>query len=169
MADPWVPSYFGSWDELVAYVISAALHPAPHGPVPLPFLPHDAMLAHRHPLPKYPGQFMLPVPCPWYPAVHALVSAVTAQQVAQAVQEPLRSQIERSASECIAQALDGYCGTPPRSIPWPFPGPPPWIFAIASELNAIANTVEAPGMREGLLNVAGQVVERSFGQATPMQ
>jgi hypothetical protein len=98
-------------------------------------------------------------------AVTALVAAVGVQQLALTVPEGgLRSQLEQSASRSIAQALDDWCGTPPRFFPWPWPGPPPWVFAIAAELNRIANSAEAPGMQEGLLKVAGQVLQRGFGQ-----
>jgi hypothetical protein len=42
-------------------------------------------------------------------------------------------------------------------------GPPPWVFGIASELNAIANTLQEGGLRSGLQKVAGQVVAAGFG------
>jgi hypothetical protein len=111
-----------------------------------------------------PTPWTLPIPQPWMPAVGALVAAVTAQQLAATVEGPLRAQLEQSASASIAQVLDDYCGTPPRLIPWRYPGPPPWVFAIASELNAIANASKSAAMQAGLLKVAGQVLERGFGQ-----
>ena len=157
MADPWVPPYFGSWDRLVAYVIQSALHP-PHPPLPRTHL--EAAL--HSPGSGYSDVALPqdPVPMfPWTQAVSALVAAVNVQQLAATVEGPLRGQLEHSASASIAQVLDDYCGTPPRKIPWPFPGPPPWNFVIASELNSIANTVTAAGMREGLLKVAGQVLQ----------
>ncbi len=117
-----------------------------------------------HPIPT-PWMLAYPVPQPWMPAVSALVAAVSAQQLAATVEGPLRAQLEQSASASIAQVLDDYCGTPPRLIPWPYPGPPPWVFAIASELNTIANASESAAMQAGLLKVAGQVLERGFGQA----
>ena len=120
-------------------------------------VPHG--LGHPIPTPWHP------VPIPWMSAVDALVAAVTAQQLAATVEGPLRAQLEQSASASIAQVLDDYCGTPPRLIPWPYPGPPPWIFAIASELNTIANASESVAMQAGLLKIAGQVLERGFGQA----
>jgi hypothetical protein len=107
-----------------------------------------------------------PMPHPWMPAVDALVAAVSAQQLAATVEGQLRTQLEQSASASIAQVLDDYCGTPPRLIPWPYPGPPPWVFAIATELNTIANASESAAMQAGLLKVAGQVLERGFGRAT---
>jgi len=149
MADPWVPPYFGSWDHLVAYVIQSALHP-PHGP-----LPRTHLEAAHH----TSGSAQGPSPDPWRQAVSALVAAVNVQQLAATVEGPMRGQLERSASASIAQVLDDYCGTPPRKVPWPYPGPPPWNFAIASELNAIANMVTTAGMRDGLQKVAGQVLQ----------
>jgi hypothetical protein len=133
--------------------VTEAVVPRGH-PVPIPWYPTPTpwMLAH-------------PIPTPWMPAVGALVAAVNAQQLAATVEGPLRAQLEQSASASIAQVLDDYCGTPPRLIPWPYPGPPPWVFAIASELNTIANASESPAMQAGLLKVAGQVLERGFGQA----
>lgn len=111
-----------------------------------------------------PTPWSQPEPWPWTPAVAALVNAVEAQQLAATLAGPLRARLEQSAGGSIAQVLDDYCGTPPRLVPWPYPGPPPWVFAIAAELNAIANTAETAGMQEGLLKVAGQVLERGFAQ-----
>jgi hypothetical protein len=37
------------------------------------------------------------------------------------------------------------------------------VFGIASELNAIANTLQEGGLRSGLQKVAGQVVAAGFG------
>jgi hypothetical protein len=126
----------------------------------------EAVVPHGfgHPIPT-PWMLAYPFPHPWMPAVEALVAAVNAQQLAATVEGPLRGQLEQSASASIARVLDDYCGTPPRLIPWPYPGPPPWVFAIASKLNTIANGSESAGMQAGLLKVAGQVLERGFGQA----
>jgi hypothetical protein len=185
MPNPWVSPYFGSWDQLIAFAVSAALRPlgspgfvsggrtvsfSSSDPMPADILrASDLMpastLVESEPMPArgFP---------PWSPAVPALVAAVGVQQLAAAVPEgtilpdrtTLRSQLEQSASTSIAQVLDDYCGTPPRMIPWPWPGPPPWVFSIAAELNAIANTAEVAGMRDGLLAVAGQVLQRGFRQ-----
>jgi hypothetical protein len=142
------------------------LQPGPWAtPPPSPWTPELA--------PWSLSPFSGPTPEPWYlspfsvpwVAVTALVAAVGVQQLAATVPEgTLRSQLEQSGSVSIAQVLDDYCGTPPRLIPWPWPGPPPWVFSIAAELNSIANSVEAAGMQQGLLKVAGQVLPRGFGQ-----
>jgi len=78
----------------------------------------------------------------------------------------VRDQLIGSANSTINQVLEDYCGTPPRLIPWPWPGPPPWVFSIVAELSRIANTAEAAGMQQGLLKVAGRVLERSFGRGS---
>jgi hypothetical protein len=164
MSDPWVPPYFGSWDRLVAYVINAALHPH-HSPLPNTHFVEDALrTSGSGSSAVYLPQDPVPV-LPWGPVVSALVAAVNAQQLAATVEGPLRGQIEKSASASIAQLLDDYCGTPPRKVPWPFPGPPPWVFVIASELNALANSGVTTGMREGLQRVAGLVLQHGSRQA----
>jgi hypothetical protein len=43
--------------------------------------------------------------------------------------------------------------------------PNPGVFAIAAELNRIANTAEAAGMQAGLLTVAGHVLQRGLARA----
>jgi hypothetical protein len=103
----------------------------------------------------------IPIPIPWL--VDSLVSAVGAGQVASAMPDgPARTQLQNSAAAAIAQILDDYCGTPPRLVPWPWPGPPPWVYGVASELTAIAYTAEG-NIRGALLQVAAQVI----GAAAP--
>jgi hypothetical protein len=61
-----------------------------------------------------------------------------------------------SADRAIASLLDSddIC---PR---WPFPGPPPWLSIIASELTLVANTLNEGSLREEILNIAGQLLDR---------
>jgi hypothetical protein len=151
--DPWVPPYFGSYQELVQYVLT---HPLDSGGV----RPPSRMAAYR----KAPD----PGPDPWgppYGPVASLVNAVNVKALAATVSGPARQQLEVSANAAIEQILDDYCGTPPRVYPWPWPGPPPWVYVIASELNAIANTMEAGRLREGLTEVAGLVLQRGLAQS----
>jgi hypothetical protein len=157
-----------SWAEL-EFNLLAALLARLRNPGFIPMVKPDgfeeaAVPRGFYPVP-HPWTLAHPMPHASIPAVDALVAAVNAQQLAATVEEPLRAQLEQSASASIAQVLDDYCGTPPRLIPWPYPGPPPWVFAIASELNTIANASDLAGMQAGLLEVAGQVLERGFGQA----
>jgi hypothetical protein len=112
---------------------------------------------HRsHGQPEPMSTWHNPVPCPWI--VAAFVEAVGVQQLAASLPEgSARTQLQSRADAAIAQVLIDYCGTPPRLVPWPWPGPPPWVYEIASDLTTIAYTMEG-SMRAGLLQVAGQVV-----------
>ncbi len=148
---PSLPAYLGSWDDL----IRALLHDPFLGSGNGPPRPHNIMLGAR-------PAAMEPNPSPWRHVVEGFVAAVSVRDLASQVpDEAVRNEMERSASQSIVQLLDDYCGTPPRL--WPWPGPPPWVFGIASELNAIASTLEAGGLRSGLQEVAGQVVAKGFG------
>jgi hypothetical protein len=74
-------------------------------------------------------------------------------------------QVVAAVDTAVAKFLDDYCGTPPRAIPWPFPGPPPWVEPIASQLTAVANTLQQGNLRTGLLQLAGQMLDKAFGGA----
>jgi hypothetical protein len=43
---------------------------------------------------------------------------------------------------------------------WPYPGPPPWLSIIASELTLVANTLQEGRLRTGILQLAGQVLDQ---------
>jgi hypothetical protein len=122
----------------------------------------------------HPMSARRPIPIPWDPSpipwlVELLVSAVSARQLAATMPDgPARTQLQSSATAAIAQILDDYCGTSPRLVPWPWPGPPPWVYEVASELTAIANAMQGD-MREALLEVAGQVVSGAMGRGTSSQ
>jgi hypothetical protein len=103
-----------------------------------------------------------PDPEPWIVsyAVSFLVSAVSVKDVAGRVSsEKARAQMVSRADASIEAFLDDYCGTPPRLIPWPWPGPPPWVVQIASELSLVANTFQDGILRNGILDVAGRVLQ----------
>ena len=72
-------------------------------------------------------------------------------------------QIVASAEAAISEALDDYCGTPPRKVPWAFPGPPPWVWDIASELTAAANTLQEGALRTSLIQISGRVLDKGLG------
>jgi hypothetical protein len=89
---------------------------------------------------------------------------VTVKDVAVNVSgETARKQMVSGADAAIGAFLDDYCGTPPRLIPWPWPGPPPWVTQIASALSVVANTFQEGVLRDGILAVAGRLMERIGG------
>jgi hypothetical protein len=102
-------------------------------------------------------------PVPWRVAVPQLVAAVQARDLAARLEGNLKDAATRSATLAIDSILDDWCGTPPRKWPWPWPGPPPWTWEIASELTLVANSLQSGSLKEGLLEVAAQVVRKATG------
>jgi len=131
-------------------------------------LPHLATMEAVEPDPS-PWRQVNPDPVPWIVqnAVSFLVSAVTVKDVAVNVpSETARKEMISGADAAIAAFLDDYCGTPPRLIPWPWPGPPPWVTQIASALSLVANTFQEGVLRDGILAIAGQMMQRVAGRLT---
>ncbi len=101
------------------------------------------------------GSELNPDPVPW--SVAFLVSAVSSKAAAASMSNKAAAQqFIAAADQAIAAFIDSddIC---PR---WPFPGPPPWLSVIASELTLVANTLQEGNLRTGILNVAGQVLDR---------
>jgi hypothetical protein len=95
-----------------------------------------------------------PQPEPWRVAVPQLVEAATARDLAIKHQNKAA---QHSANQAIETILDDWCGTPPRRHPWPFPGPPPWAWQIASELSLFANTLQAGSLRSEIETIVGRI------------
>ena len=105
-----------------------------------------------------------PQPEPWRIAVGQLVQAVQAKDLASKLPKGQQEQVMRSSTAAIGEILDDWCGTPPRKWPWPWPGPPRWVWEIASELSMIANSLSAGSLRDGILDVASQVIQKGSNQ-----
>jgi hypothetical protein len=104
-----------------------------------------------------------PSPQPWREAVPQLIEAVQARDLAMKLEGDLKEGASKSATLAINAILDDWCGTPPRKWPWPWPGPPPWTWEIASELTLVANSLQPGSLKDGLLDVAAQVVQKAGG------
>jgi hypothetical protein len=70
-------------------------------------------------------------------------------------------QLAKSASASISEFIDDYCGTPYPG--WPFPGPPPWIYGIMTEITVAAGMM-GEEMRAGLVKVNEQIEAKAFGE-----
>jgi hypothetical protein len=89
-----------------------------------------------------------------------LAMIVTAKEAAAGMtDERLRSELLERADQAIASFIDDYCGS---LLPWPWPGPPPWITEFVAELVATANAFEPGVLRSELLRVASEITERSL-------
>src|SRR5262245_61953624 len=103
-----------------------------------------------------------PEPQPWRVAVFQLAEAAQARDIASRLPKGTQKEaMLKSASGAIDSVIDDWCGTPPRKHPWPWPGPPPWVWSIVSELSLLGNSLQAGGLRDELLSLAGQLATRA--------
>jgi hypothetical protein len=121
-----------------------------------PYLPSPEITLQQTPEPGFP-ETGYSDPIAW--AVPFLISIVTSLEAASAMKDTAAAEQAIAVGErAISQFLDDYCGTPPRLIPWPFPGPPPWISVIASQLATAAHTFEGGTLRAALIELSGRVL-----------
>ena len=122
--------------------------------------------------PHQPHQFTLreetglnPSPVPWLAAVSGLIDAISLKGVADNMPKgAAKVAVIQKMDDNISSIIDDMCGTKSPSSPyhWPFPGPNPMIFQAASALGLFANTVEVGKMRQDILQVAGQLIQKGF-------
>ena len=168
MSTPILPSYLSSYEDLVnALLVNASLGSG-RGPMyrvtaeqvelnPQPLPPRATVELNPQPLP--PGA----VDSSRNPVVRYLATLVGMKEVAGTMGQLQGQQVAAAADSAIQAFLDDFCGTPPRRIPWPWPGPPPWVLPLASELVSVANA-ESGALREGLMQVAARVAEAGLQQ-----
>ena len=151
MSTPHLPPYLGTYEDLAAALLHDPLLGSGH-----PRRTSDAVELNPQPLP--PGD-----PRPRAnAAVRYLATLVHMKELGRVLGEkPLGRQLTAASDSAFVSFLDDYCGTPPRRIPWPWPGPPPWVGLLAAELVGVANTQNG-AMRDGLMQFAGQVAEKGF-------
>jgi hypothetical protein len=155
MSTPILPPYFGSYEDLV----NALLHNPSlgSGRPPTHRLSADEVELNPQPLPPGPPDPMRNA------AVRYLGSLVSMKELARNMSQEAGQSIAAAAETGIQAFLDDFCGTPPRRIPWPWPGPPSWVLPLASELVSAANA-ESGAFREGLMQVAARVAEMGVAQ-----
>ena len=162
MSNPWLPTYLGSWERL----IDALLHPRHGGDRQRVILSTHAM--KPDPDAPMPGPGLGPGPSPW-PVASSLITAISLREVASQMSEGrVKVEFAKRLDSAIARFIDD-CGTKPPRWPWPWPhpgphpGPPPWVYEIVSELAVAANGIAEGKVRNEILRVAGQIVERASG------
>ena len=161
MSIPWLPPYLGTWQDL----INSLLHDPFLGSRRGHGFPYGVAAPMYEPNPS-PWRNAEPSPSPWSPAVSLLMSAISMKEVASKLPDgELRNDIGKRADHAISMFIDDYCGTPPRRIPWPWPGPPPWVYSIVSELAMAANSFQEGSLRNEILHVAGQIAQKAFGSS----
>jgi hypothetical protein len=154
----WLPPYLGSEEQLIQELLHNPFLGSSHTPPHRLMSDRAAVRESSHP---HSGGGNIA-----HHVAALLVSAATAKDTASAVgNKEAANQITTSAENAISQALDDFCGTPPRAVPWPFPGPRPWVWEIASQLTATANTLQEGSLRTSLIQISGHVIEKGMGQA----
>jgi len=161
MDAPWVPPYFGSYEQLVQELLGNPFLGG-GGTPPRPRV--EALSAGPVPDPWRAGPTEYPEPSPWRGAPGYLVSVLALREAAAGAGDAGAGTV-RSAQRAIDQFIDDYCGTT-WHIPWPVPGPGPWVFGLASQLSLIANTLQPGELHNAVQNLAGQVVRKGVGEAS---
>jgi hypothetical protein len=99
---------------------------------------------------KHPGQNSWNVP------VNEFIRAAVAKDLATRLKD--QRSIE-NANQSIQALMDEYCGTPGRK--WPWPGPPPGVWDIVTQLALVANTLQPGGLRTEIEGIAGKIAASS--------
>lgn len=152
-----LPPYLGSWEQLISELLR---NPFLGSPWP----PHHQLLASMRP--RVGDELAIDSgPWPWAGPVKKiaafLVSQISLKQLASSLPPEQAGPLISSTDRSIAEEVDDICGT---KVPgWHWPGPPPWIFPIASELAVVANTFQDGNLRSEVLKVASQILRTGLG------
>jgi hypothetical protein len=152
LKNPWLERLYKiGWEEIVD----------PHSPLAFGPTPNPWRLWQLDPEPTPWRLWQLdPEPEPWRIAVAQLVQAAQAKDLAARLPDKLKSAMMKSATSAIDAVLDEWCGTPPPK-PWPWPGPRPWVWNIVSELSLVANSLQPGSLRDGILDIASQAIQKA--------
>jgi hypothetical protein len=143
MAHPNLPSYLGTWEELVQALSNK------------PFLGSGRARQPQllHSLTERKG----PQPDPWSPACALFVVTAGLKDIVSRLPEGQKSQLGTAIMGAADDWEDWYCGNGP--------GPGPHVIETAGEMLAFAGTLGAGGLRSGIVREAGILLEKSFGAA----
>jgi len=172
MTTPSVPSYFGSWEELVRSMIhNPFLGSGIHHPL-LSYLqrPH---LGSPDPMPLDVAGFfnpgvmtaLNPQPLPPRVMTSIFVAQLAVRDLTSKLPKEQGNQLNSNIEQSIADEIDFVCGTVPHVHP-PIPGPSPFPFTVAAELNVFGNTLQEGSLRTSVLQLASQIVNRATTQVT---
>jgi hypothetical protein len=146
-----LPPYLGTWEQLMQELLLNPFLGSPSSPV------HHRLFAAMRP--RVADEPRLAGPWPWSPALTGsgpnpwkgiaefLVAQISLKELASSLPPEQTNELTASIESSIEDEVDDICGTRPPG--WHWPGPPPWIFPIASELALMANTFQQGNLREG--------------------
>ena len=91
--------------------------------------------------------------------VSLLVSGIGLKEIASRLSDSkLRNEINQAADQALADWQDDYCGTAPQ--------PNPRVVLVAAQLAALANSLQESPLRNEVLRVAGEIIQKSFTPQT---
>ncbi len=139
-----------------------------YGPFPQPW-EEPWRAGTPHPQPWRSGaqigsQRSTPHPVPWRVAVSELLSEVSLKEVVDRMPKgDAQSRLRERYSGRISEIIDDFCGTGWRR-PIPVPGPRPWVLPAVEQLAAAAHSLQEGSMREEVLRVAGELLQKGFSE-----
>jgi hypothetical protein len=143
MAHPTLPSYLGTWDELVQALLQNPFLGSGRSPL-------SHLLQSRAERPE-------PQPSPWSLPSALFVVAAGLKDIVSRLPEGANTQIGGAIMQAVDDWEDWYCGNGPR--------PGPHVMQTVGELLAFAGTLEAGALRTNIVREASSLTEKSFGAA----
>jgi hypothetical protein len=106
-----------------------------------------------------------PQPLPPRAMAALFIAQLSLRDVASRLPKEQGNQVTTQLDQSIADEIDFVCGTVPH-IHGPVPGPPPYAFSIAAELNIVGNVMQEGTLRTSVLQLAGQIVKQATAPVT---
>ena len=168
MSTPWVPPYLGSWDDLVKSLLhNPFLGSGTHHPL-LAYFQRPPHIGPPDPGPLDVASFLnpgvisslnpQPLPPRWLTSI--FVTQLAVKDLTSRLPKEQGGEITSNIEQAIADEIDFVCGNVPH-VHGPVPGPNPYPFAIAAELNLVANTMQEGTLRNAVVQLAGQIVNKA--------
>jgi hypothetical protein len=159
MTTPWVPPYFGSWEQLVQELLHNPFLGSGRGPGH-PLL-EMARMSQRNEVSDGINNAVFQTGR----ITGFLVSQVSLKELASNLPPDQAGDFTSRIDQAINDEIDDVCGTQ-AGHHWPYPGPPPWALQIASELNMVANGMREGNLRTDVTKLAGRIVQRAVTGVT---
>lgn len=169
MTTPYVPPYFGSWEELTKVLLNNPfLGGGTHTPHPL-----QAYFSQQRPPhigPPDPGPLDIasllrsgitselnPQPLPPRSMTSLFLFQLSLRDLTARLPKDQGADFTTRLDQAISDEIDFVCG----NVPHPIPGPSPFAFAVAGELNLVGNTMQEGSLRSSVTQLANQIANRA--------
>ncbi len=163
--NPYVPSFFGSWDELTRMAFNPSFgttqfplfnyftqrppHIGPPDPGPLDVFQYfrPGMMNEFNPQTIPPGRM-----------TQLFINQLSIRDLTHRLPKEQGKEVTDRIDQTIADEIDFVCGTGPRP---PFPGPTPYPFLVASELNLFVHTLQEGSLKTSITQLTERIVNRA--------